>query len=453
MVEKTTLTRLVADFITSATLRGIDKNVLEKAKIHTLDTFAAMISGAEMEPGKQAIKYARQFAGKEAGVLASKVRTDAITAALANGMTAHADETDDSNQFSLTHPGCAVVPAALAMAEREGSTGMQFLKAVTVGYDICARMGMALGGEAFVRSGKDSHAVAGAMGACAAAAALSGLNSPRVAVALSYASQQASGLATLFRDPGHVEKAFVFGGLPAKSGIAAVTMVQSGMTGIADCLDGAPNFFTANNALGDVAESFRNLGRPHEIARTNIKRWSVGSPAQAVLDALEALIVRYHVKPADVVACRVHLSPRSARVVDGREMPDINVQYLSAVMLLDGTVSFAASHDFKRMKNRQLLAMREKVTLVPDEVLEGVRPPRQAIAEIDLKNGRTVRHRARAVRGTADNPMTVEEVETKARDLIAPVLGSPRARAILRAVADLDKAKSIAKLVALMQGK
>ena len=446
------LSTTVAKFISSAPRRRLPTPVLARAKAHVLDTFAAMISGAEMEPGRQAIKYAKSNGGKGvAGVLASKVRTDAQMAALANGMTAHADETDDSNQFSLTHPGCAVIPAALAMAEREKASGLDFLKAVTVGYDICARMGMALGGEAFVRSGKDSHAVAGAMGACAAASSLAGLDTQRVAWALSYASQQASGLATLFRDSGHVEKAFVFGGLPARGGVAAATMVQSGMSGVADPLDGAPNFFTANNHLGDLKVAFSDLGNPFEIGRTNIKRWSVGSPAQAVMDALEELIRTHQIKPGQVKAARVYLSPRSARVVDSREMLDINVQHLSAIMLVDGWLSFEASHDLKRVKDAKVAAMRKKVSLVPDPALEDVRPMRQGIAEIDLADGRTVRYHARAVRGTAENPMTIEEVEKKARDLMTPVLGPKRADAVIAAIAALDQAKRMDKLVALMQ--
>ena len=454
-----TYSRLAAEFTAGAMKRKLDAKMMERAKLHALDTFAAMISGADMEPGIQAIKYAKQFASNSgtSGVIASKIRTNAVTAALANGMTAHADETDDSNQFSLTHPGCAVIPAALAMAEREKSTGLEFLKSVAVGYDICAKIGMALGGEKFVRvTGKDSHAVAGCLGAAAAAASLAKLDVDRTAVALSYATQSASGLATLFRDPYHVEKAFVFAGLPARGGIEAAMMVQSGMTGVPDPLDGEVNFFKANYHQGDIAQSFATLGKPFEITRTNIKRWSVGSPAQAVMDALYALITKYKIKPGDVEKAEVFLSPRSAQVVDRRSMLDINVQYLSAVMILDGTLSFAASHDFTRAKTATVQAMLKKVTLLTDDKLGGegqAKNPRQGAAAIYLKDGRRVYHHAKAVRGTAENPMTVDEVETKAHDLIKPVLGAKNAGAILKAMAGLDKAKSVDKLVALMQGK
>lgn len=453
-LKSTNRSAKLARFVASASSRPLPDAVIEKAKHHVLDSFAAILSGSRMEPGVQAIKYARRQGGRaEAGVLGSRVRTSAVGAALANGISAHADETDDSHPLSLSHPGCAVVPAALAMAEREKASGLEFLKAVTVGYDACARTGIALGAENFSLSGKSSHAFAGTIGAVAAAGALSGLEAEQMAVAISYATQQAAGLRTLFRDREHTEKAFVFAGMPAQNGTAAAAMVQSGMTGVADPLDTDTNFFSGHGAVGDIDRAFRNLGRPFEIMRTNIKRWSVGSPAQAVLDSLEILIGRHRLRAADVKQLAIHLAPRAARVVDGREMPDINVQYLAAVMLLDGTVSFAASHDHRRMGDADIQRLRRRMKLVPDRRL-GKRPPlREAIVEITLKSGRRVQRRVNAVRGTTTNPMTRAEVEAKALQLIAPVIGSGPAKKVIRGVRRLERARSVDALVALMQGK
>jgi 2-methylcitrate dehydratase PrpD len=327
---------------------------------------------------------------------------------------------------------------------------LSFLKAVAVGYDGCARTGLALGGEKFLNSGKDTHSFAGTIGAVAAAAALTGMDAGRTAVAISYATQQAGGLRTLFRDRDHTEKAFVFAGMPATSGTQAAAMVHSGMTGVADPLDTDINFFTSHGAVGDIDRAFNNLGRPFEITRTNIKRWSVGSPAQAVLDCLEFLIAKYGIKPGEVKQLHIHLSPRAARVVDGREMPDINVQYLVAVMLTDGTVSFTASHDHGRMGEPGILALRRRMTLVPDNRL-GRRPElRQAIVEITLESGRQVRHRVNAVRGTTANPMTLAEVEAKAAELMAPVIGTGAAKKVIRGVRRIERARSLEALVALM---
>src|SRR6185295_6293544 len=210
--------------------------------------------------------------------------------ALAGGMLAHADETDDSHAPSLTHPGCGIVPAALAMAEREQAGGTALLRAVALGYDIGTRISMALGGYDFSEAGHDTHSFGPMFGAAAAAGAIAGLDAGQVRHMLSYTAQQASGLSNYARDTEHVEKAFIFGGMPARNGAAAATMVASGMTGIDDSFSGQRNFFFAFGARGDPGALVRGLGRVHEIVNTNIKRWSVGSPIQAPLDSLSALI-------------------------------------------------------------------------------------------------------------------------------------------------------------------
>src|SRR5262245_37197246 len=135
----------VTAYIAGALKKPLPEEVMEKTKHHVLDTIAAMVSGSRLLPGEKAIAYAKKLGGaKEACVIGSSVVTTAEYAALANGMLGHADETDDSHAPSLCHPGCAIVPAALAMAERERRNGTALLRAVALGYDIGTRINMSL---------------------------------------------------------------------------------------------------------------------------------------------------------------------------------------------------------------------------------------------------------------------------------------------------------------------
>ena len=128
-------------YIAEATSREIPADVAAKAKHHILDSIASMVSGAHLEPGRMAINYARSLGGTaEALVMGTGVETTAINAALANGMLAHADETDDSHVGARTHIGCSIVPASLAMAERGGRDGEALLRAIVLGYDVAARI-------------------------------------------------------------------------------------------------------------------------------------------------------------------------------------------------------------------------------------------------------------------------------------------------------------------------
>src|SRR6202047_2541411 len=130
------MTRL-STFMRAAATATLPAEVVEKTKHMILDTLAAMISGSELPPGRFAINFARAYKGDRiATVAGSNVLCGPIEAALANGMLAHSDETDDTHPPSQSHPGCSTIPAALAAGERFNIGGRQFLRAVTLGYDI-----------------------------------------------------------------------------------------------------------------------------------------------------------------------------------------------------------------------------------------------------------------------------------------------------------------------------
>src|ERR1043165_6726166 len=225
---KTTISphmRKLSEHLASAIRKPLQKEMVERVKLHTVDTFAAMISGTRLVPGKRAISYVKAIGGKpEAGVVGTRLVTAAANAALANGMFGHADETDDTHPPSLTHPGTSVVPAALAIGESRELKGEEVLRAIVLGYDICARLLLALKPMPFLRSGHHAGAFGQLFGAAATAGALLRLDARRVRYLLTYAAEQASGLYVMFRDPEHIEKSYAMGGMPAQNGVAAALM-------------------------------------------------------------------------------------------------------------------------------------------------------------------------------------------------------------------------------------
>lgn len=450
--------RGVATYIAQAAKKPLPKPVLEKTKHHLLDTIAAMVSGSRLLPGEKAISYVKTLGGREeACVIGSRHLTTAENAALANGMLGHADETDDSHAPSLTHPGCAVVPAALAMAEREGANGMRFLRAVALGYDIGSRLTMSLGAYDFRDAGHSTHSFGPMFGAAAAAGSLAGLNYDQSRHLLSYTAQQCSGVSCWMRDADHIEKAFDFGGMPARNGVAAAAMVAHGFTAVEDVFSGERNFFIAYDETRRIgrppepAMLTRGLGRTFEIMNTNIKRWSVGSPIQAPLDGLLELIREHGIKAGDVEKLIVRVARQGANTTDNRDMPDICMQHMCAVMLEDGIVTFESAHDEKRMKNKRTLALRARIELYGDEALTRALPSRQGILELTLRDGRRLHKHVKAVRGTAQNPMTRAEVDEKAYHLMAPILGKARARRLCDAVWGLERMSNMRKLRPLLK--
>ena len=451
------LMRELATYMSRTLRKPLPKEVVEKTKHHVLDTIAAMVSGSRLLPGKKAISYVKTLGGtKESTVIGSKIVTSAQHAALANGMLAHADETDDSHAPSLTHPGCGVVPAALAMAEREKRSGTQFLRAVALGYDVGCRLTMALHSYDFRDVGHSTHSFGPMFGAAAAAGALAGLTYDQTRHLLSYTAQQTSGVSCWMRDEEHIEKAFDFGGMPARTGVAAAAMVAHGFTAVEDVFSGERNFFVAydeTHRIGRAPEPdrlTRELGSTYEIINTNIKRWSVGSPIQAPLDALLDLIREHGIKADQVEKLVVRVAHQGANTTDNRHMPDICMQHMCAVMLIDGIVTFASAHDEKRMKDRRVRALRSRIQLYGDDELARALPSRQGVVELTLKDGRELRNHVKAVRGTTHNPMKREEVDEKCVHLMAPVLGKARARRLCDAVWALDGVSNVRSLRPLL---
>ena len=445
------LMRTLSAYIAQAVRRPLPPNVVERAKHHLLDTLAAMVSGSPLLPGRRAIEYiAAQGGVREATVVGSRIVTTAVNAALANGMLAHADETDDAYYLALVHPGCAVVPAALAMAEREGRSGTALLRAVVVGYDLCARISKALGVEHFRSAGYSTHSYGGVFGAAAAAGALAGINADQARYLLSYTAQQASGLSCWARDTEHIEKAFDFGGMPARNGVTAATMVASRFTGVEDVFSGDRGFFHAHGRWAEPELLVRGLGREFDIMQTAIKRWPVGYPIQAPLDALSNLIAGHGIKAKDVERVVVTIDEQGARTVNQRKMADINVQHLAALMLVDGEITFKSSHDASRLRDPAVAKLRKRVELAGSAELSKAETT-QAIVEITTKRGERHSYHTKAVRGSATNPMSRDEIAAKCRDLLTPVLGPRRAERLLAAVWDIQRVPNVCALRALLR--
>jgi 2-methylcitrate dehydratase PrpD len=445
------ITGTLASYMAQARERGLTAEVVRACKHRILDTLAAMVSGAHLKPGEMAIRFARAQGGTaEASVLTTDIRTTAINAALVNAMFGHADETDDFEPVTKAHPGCSVVPAALAMAEREGRSGLELLNAVALGYDLCCRLLLALGPDHVRGTHRSAEGTSSTFGAVGAAASLARLDEKGMRHALSYAAQQVSGIWSWVRDAEHVEKAFDFSGMGARNGVTAAVMAQMGFSGVWDVLDGEHNLLIALSREPKPGEMVADLGSRYFVTETAIKPYSVGYPIQAPLDAMLKLHREHKLTPDNVTRIVVRLPADGARVVNDRAMPDVNCQHIIALALVEGTVSFEDSHSYERMKDARVREVKERVELIADESLMDPAAPRSGRVEVTLKDGRTVSHFTRYAPGTKENPLSTEEVSAKARSLMASVLGTERTEDLIRRMNALEEVKDVRELRPLM---
>lgn len=443
----------MAAYIAGANALELPDEVLWRAKQHFLDSVAAVVSGSARPAGQAGLAWIDVAFPGATGlctVFGSTRKAPAIAAALANGMSAHADETDDSHAPSLSHPGCSVAPSILAAAEEVGASGAQMLRAYVVGYDIGTRIGRATQSAFRDRSiGKwSSHSVVGTLCSAAAVGVIYGFDPEQARFLLSYATQLTSGVTTWVRDQSHVQKAFVFAGMPASHGILAASMVRTGCDGVDDPFSGAPNWLQAMSEAPDPSELTKDLGVSFEVMMATIKKYAVGSPSQAAVEGLVQLLAENSIDPDSIAAIEVALPSESAVVVDNRAMPNVNVQYLVAGTLLDGGFSMRMSQDHERLADPAMLALMAKVHLIGEEEFAHQRAARVTISLNGA--GEALVRTVRDVRGTPKNPMSFDEARTKAEDLIGAVIGSARAIQVCDLVADFENVNDANELVALL---
>jgi len=418
----------LVEYLLAARSAKLPADVMQKGKSHLLDSIAAVVSGSTLKAGKLALEHVRAQGGKaECSVLGTDFKTTPILAAFANGMSGHADETDDSN--SQLHPGCAIVPAALALAEARNRSGDALLRAVILGYDM---------GFRFHQSFEPRSTSFGATFGCAAAAGtLAEMSDLELRYLISYAAQQASGSRAWVGDDDHVEKAFDYAGMPARNGVTAALLIKSGFTGNRDVLEGDQGIIKTY-APCDPKKLLHELGERFTITSCLIKKYPVGSPMMETVDATLALLGKHSIDPAKIDKVIVRIPESGARTVNNRKMPDVNVQYMVASILIDGKLTFESAHDYERFKNPRVLALKEKVELIGDSEMERSGPRFQGRVEVTFKDGKTLSEHVSNCRGRPENPMSPEEVEKKAAWLMEPVLGKKKSEQIIESIRRIE---------------
>jgi len=449
MDEKADITGRLSDYIVGEEPERVPQHVRQRAQLHILDTIGAMLSGSLLKVGRVAIEFARSQGGRpESSVVASDVKTNAVQAALANGMLAHADETDDAHFSTVTHPGSVVVPAALAVGEREHRSGKELITAVILGYDIMCRTNKGLDRDWMSQRGLHPGSICAGFGAVAVAARLLRLPAIQTRYALAFTGTQASGLNTWRQDPEHIDKALCYSGIPARNGVTAALWAQAGFTATSAIFEGPDNLFRAFCNEAQPMELIQDLGSRYEILDTSIKKYPAGQPVQATLEGYFRLVKEHGLKAEDIREILVRLPASQARTVNDRLMPDVNCQYLLAVAMLDGAIDFANAHDFERMRAADVLEMKKRVRLAADPELTRKHPAvRAAIVELTTSDGRHFETLVDPLPGAPYNPLPAGEVERKFLSLSAPTLGEKRAETALERLRELENLFDVATLL------
>ena len=411
-----TLTKYISEALT----HELPKETQVNTRYHLLDTMIAILTGRLLPPGQKGFEFSKKQGGpQESTLLGNNIKVSAINAGFGNGMAAHANETDDSHTVGRFHPGCAIVPATLAIAEKENSNCEDILKAIALGYDIGVRITTSLGYKTPKTTIFATHSLGPIFGSAASAGALLKLTHQQCNYLLSYTIQQASGLACWNRDPDHIEKAFVFSGMTARNGIYSALLAKENFTTVTDPLLGERGFHEgfAHNPKPELI--INELGKKFEIDHSSLKKWSVGSPIQSMMDAVEYLLKNNAFNHKDIKELTIEIPSDRFHIINDREIPSISAQHLIAVHLIKKTMGYEEAHDETLFNDPEVVNLRKKIKSISSDELAIARPERQSKLTIILNDGKKLFYHASSVRGTPDNPMNKDDITAKAKRLFS----------------------------------
>ncbi|MFH1343956.1 MAG: MmgE/PrpD family protein [Pseudomonadota bacterium] len=397
-----------------------DRRDLEQAALFVLDTLACALGALETEPAR----ILKSVAPLETA--------DTPRRAFYYGGLSHILEMDDLHRDSVTHPGCVVIPAALAIAAREDVGGIAFLEAVLAGYEACCRVGMAAG-KAHYRVWH-STSTCGPFGAAMTVAQLIGLSEDQAVWALGNAGTQSSGL-WQFLESGAMSK-HLHTARAAESGVLASLMAAQGFTGPDEILEGKKGFFAG--LCPDPLPEAVTAGpdRPWELTRTSIKPWPCCRHTHPAIDA--ALALRAEIGASEIAHVVVGAYQAALDVCD-RSLPQdpysakFSLQHCVAAALADGAV---VQSSFDIAARARLAAVRAKVVVGLAAGIDAAYPRAWgAELTVETADGRRFMAVRRDAKGDPENPVTAPEVSAKARAVLAGGgIEESRAEALIAAI-------------------
>jgi 2-methylcitrate dehydratase PrpD len=445
----------ITRYIVESQTATLPEETVELAKRHILDTLAAIVACRDLDAATVARRFAlTQSAGaKTAPILGTRDRAALLDAIMASAMCAHAAEINDFCPTAFVQPGASIIPVTLCVGATRNVSGDAFLRAMIVGYEIACRFPKALGNRNLNAAVLANHGVGPVFGSAAACASLIGLPAEKMNHLFSYCVQQASGSWQWLRDVEHIEKAFVFGGMPARRGTECALFAEAGFTGIGDPFVGDPGWlnssmFTGPNSDFNASVLIRDLGKKFELPLVGYKQYPVGGPTQSVIEQMLALIKK--VDPKRVRAVRIEMPGRAAAFASAA-MPALNLPYLCTIILRDGKLDFVAAQSRERFLNdTQVKAFMPNVTVVHDPAQEATPRVESSRVILTLDDGSKVESFLHHVKGFPEHPFDRNDVQAKARDLMTPRLGAKRVERIIDTVWKIETQANVKTLVQLI---
>jgi 2-methylcitrate dehydratase PrpD len=429
----------LAEFCVELAPESLPKPVLRQAELCSLDFAGVALAGGRTKVSEIVTAYAETQGGTpEATLLGSRTRVPMALAALVNGARAHSVELDDheAHMRSKVHSGAVVFPAAWAAAERHGHvSGLDFLAAVVVGYDVIGRLSAATSYPDFLGRKKGFHTTPlfGSFAAAAAAGRLLGLTALQLSNAFGICGSMASGLQETVAAGAMVKP--LHAGWAAHNGLIAAQLAARGYTGPRSIFEGRKGFYRAFCGEGeyDLSVIDRDFGVEFDISLTMYKPYACGGGIHPTLTAIDELRNRYGITADQVDRVEVRTSqtvvdlfvtPREAKYAPtSGPQAQHSLPYAVAALLTDGVALLDQFTD-EAVRRPQLRELMARIEVEVDPAIRSDDPEDEpAAVTLHLTDGRVLAVSVRGGRGSLAVPMSEQELIDKYRHLATPYLG------------------------------
>ncbi|MCD1286409.1 MULTISPECIES: MmgE/PrpD family protein [unclassified Brevibacterium] len=437
-MTETTLSQHIAAFAQAATFDSLPPEVVDSVRGRILDTLGICLAATALPTSHAAIDWVGHQGGiAEATAFGLEQKVPAAGAAFVNGVLAHSLDYDDTHLPSVLHPSASTIPAALAAAQANESSGEQTIAAIAVGIEVAVRLGMAgydseAGNSVFFEHGQHATSITGAMGASVAAGMLHGLDEAGLADVLGVTASMASGIIESNRTGGTVKR--MHAGWAAHSAVSAAQLVQRGFTGPPTVLEGRFGFFEAwlhgNFSAEEITEG---LGTTWSVPSIFFKPYPANHFTHAAIDAALALREKGLV-PSDIDSVEVGAATAPARTIgepievkrapETGYMAQFSAPFVVAAALTGGGGLGLGLDDFTddRATDPAMREIMAKVSVTADAECDEIFPHQfPAVLRVRTKDGRELVEKVLANRGGPDRPLSFEELAAKFEDNAARV--------------------------------
>jgi 2-methylcitrate dehydratase PrpD len=441
-------TEIIAQHLANLDSSSIPQAIIEEMKVLLFDYLGVALGGAQTESGRIAGEFSRDLRERgEATIIGSGYRVSAPSASFSNAISSHSVELDDTDSLAFLHFSPPVFSAALAMGEKQHSSGQDFLVALVAGCDILARLSAAIN-PSHRNRGFHTTATCGVFGAAAASAKILKLNKYEMTNALGLAGAQASGLIEVYGSS--MQKRFNPG--PAvRNGVVAALLAQRGFTGAETILEGKHGFLQAYSDQYERGKLLDGLGTEFPIF-IEYKPYACARPIHNAIDCALQLRRDHAINPSQVNKIVVNRHPEWAsfhwnKKPNSYHEAQLSLPYGVAVALVEGK-AFLSEYSQEKLRDPLVQRLCERVEI---QSVDGF--PRGVSCKMEILTVDGEKYVSQQVdypKGSLQNPMSIEERRAKFNSLSAELLSEQRRRAVEESISKVEKMKDISELMSLV---